>query len=458
MFLTPFFPYQRRWLSDPAQFKIGLWARQTGKDFTCAAEAVLDCFQRQTHWLILAAGERQALESLQKVKYWADRLNRMVHRVHRKPAARLVGNASEVQFPNGSRITALPSKPQTVRGYSANIILTEFAFHEDPEAIWRAVFPSVSNPLRGGVKKLRIITTPNGQGNFFHRLWQDSNRFSKHRVTIHEAAAEGLPVDLPMLREGLFDPEAWSQEYECEFLDGHSVLLPYEPIESCESSDATESSTPQILSTHRGELFAGIDFGRKQDLTVCWLLEKLPASSALGGPKANLTPSSPAFITREVLVLEKMSTPAQLELLRPRMARVRRACIDYTGAGVGLGDLLAEEFGGVTSKDPPLAAYTHRLPPSGRMELCQFTNGLKQELFPSLRAAFERRRLAIPSSSAIRDDLHSVQKFVTSHGHLTFRASHTSDGHSDRCTALALALHAAETARALACANTVVVP
>ena len=29
-----------------------------------------------------------------------------------------------------------------------------------PEAIWRAIFPSVTNPLSGGPKKLRIITTP----------------------------------------------------------------------------------------------------------------------------------------------------------------------------------------------------------------------------------------------------------------------------------------------------------
>ena len=34
--------YQRAWLSDRSRFKIGLWARQTGKDYTCAAEAVID--------------------------------------------------------------------------------------------------------------------------------------------------------------------------------------------------------------------------------------------------------------------------------------------------------------------------------------------------------------------------------------------------------------------------------
>ncbi len=444
MILSTFFPYQRRWLCDHSQFKIGLWARQTGKDFTCAAEAVLDCLQRPTHWLILAAGERQARESLEKVKQWASHFQRQMRHSPRPVALRFVANASELQFANGSRITALPSKPQTMRGYSANIILTEFAFHDDCAAIWRAVFPSVSNPLRGGLKKLRIITTPNGQGNFFHRLWHDSNRFSKHRVTIQEAAAQGLPVNLTSLREGLFDPDAWAQEYECEFLDGSSVLLPYELIDSCESDEATETTTPQFLSTLKGELFAGIDFGRKQDLTVCWLIEKLPSNK---------------FLTREVLVLDRLSTPAQMEVLHPRIARVRRACIDYTGAGVGLGDLLAEEFGS-NHKGPK---YTHRLAPrnlpmAGRIELCQFTSALKNELFPTLRAAFERGRILIPKSTAIREDLHGMQKFVSGHGQLTFRAAHTVDGHSDRCTALALAVRAAENSPPLTCATSVDVP
>ena len=67
--LGGFLKYQKAWLADGSRFKIGLWARQTGKDFTCAAEAVLDCIETpRCHWLILACGERQAKESLEKAK------------------------------------------------------------------------------------------------------------------------------------------------------------------------------------------------------------------------------------------------------------------------------------------------------------------------------------------------------------------------------------------------------
>ena len=71
-----FLPYQRQWMLDHSRFKIGLWARQTGKDFTCAAEAVFDCILHpKTTWLILASGERQALESFAKAKDWAEICN-----------------------------------------------------------------------------------------------------------------------------------------------------------------------------------------------------------------------------------------------------------------------------------------------------------------------------------------------------------------------------------------------
>ena len=415
-----FFPYQQRWLRSNDLFKFGLWARQTGKDYVCAAEAAYDCATHaDRHWLILACGERQARESLLKAREWARRLEEEAAAGATFAAVKRE-SATEILFENGSRVTAIPAKPGTARGYSANVILTEFAFHDDPEEIWKAIFPTVSNPLRGGAKKLRVISTPNGQGNFFHKLWTDSTIFYKELLNIYQARADGLPIDLATLRAGILDPEAWAQEYECHFLDGTSVLLPYELIDQCESPDASITSSVEQLSARQGELFLGIDFGRKQDLTVCWTLERA------GGE----------LWTREVLALPRMSTPDQFERLLPRVRRARRACIDYTGAGIGLGDLLAQHF--------PIA--NSPTDPAGRIELCRFSTSLKEEIFVKLRAAFERRKIRIPHQQEIRDDLHGMHRHVSSGGHISFRASHTADGHSDRCTALALALRASETA------------
>ena len=67
----------------------------------------------------------------------------------------------------------------------------------------------------------------------------------------------------------------------------------------------------------------------------------------------------------------------------------------------------------------------------------------KREIFPKLRRAFEApTKLRIPISTEIREDLHAMRQ-VVKNGEYNCTAPRTAEGHSDRCTALALALRAA---------------
>jgi phage FluMu gp28-like protein len=302
--------------------------------------------------------------------------------------------------------------------------LTEFAFFENPDETWRAILPSITNPLRGGQKKVRLITTPNGIGNKAHEIWaanyqQPNGKWSCHFVDIYTAVKDHLPVDIEELKSALNDPEGWAQEFECQFLDAQSVLLPYELIAACESEEATATVPAEFWQfTPVNPIEIGIDFGRRQDLTVCW-------SNARLGDVAQ---------TVEVLELAGMSTPDQVALLRPRIERARRVCLDYTGPGIGMGDYLAREFG---EWKPDGHQY-------GKIELCVFSQGLKVELFSKLRMAFEGRNLRVPVNRAVREDLHSVNRVTSETGGITYRAPRGAGGHADRCTALALALRAGQ--------------
>jgi|GEM_PF-3848281 len=165
-------PYQRRWADDTSRWKFGLMARQTGKDFCSAEEGVRDCFMHEknggkTTWLIAAPSERQSIESLAKWKEWTEayKLAEADILEEREGGSEALLKSVTIIFPRGSRVIAVPGRPDTVRGYSANVLLTEFAFFENPEQTWRAIVPAVTNPLRGGVKKVRLLTTPNGIGN-----------------------------------------------------------------------------------------------------------------------------------------------------------------------------------------------------------------------------------------------------------------------------------------------------
>ncbi len=100
-------PYQSAFAANNSRFKIGLGARPTGKDFTCAAEAVFDRVRNpKTNWLIVAAGERQAIESLEKAREWADHLKFHIENYSVSSGTSYRNASAEIKFYNGS-----PSAP-----------------------------------------------------------------------------------------------------------------------------------------------------------------------------------------------------------------------------------------------------------------------------------------------------------------------------------------------------------
>jgi phage FluMu gp28-like protein len=412
--------YQFKAQQDGSRFKAAVWSRQIGKDFTFSGETVADCLTRTTAWMVAAPSERQSLDSLEQDKLWAEAYDLHIadYRETREGNhSETLLKSAEVTFSNGSKITAVPGKPDTVRGKSVNVRITEFDFLENPTATWRAILPSITNPLRGGEKKVRVYSTPNGVGSQMHKIvtkgdTDDGFKWSTHVCTLLHAVLCGLPVDWKQLRAAMDDPEGFLQECLCQFLDTSNVLLPYELIALAEDFEATERwDFLQAGTSH--PVFLGIDFGRTNDPTVCWTLQTV----------------GDIDWTREVLVLEKMDSPDQQQILRDRIKGATRVCFDYTGPGIGLGDYLVKEHGEWKPTE-------HKF---GKIELCTFTAGFKRELFPRLRSRFTApTRLRIPVSIAIREDLRQMQQVISS-GEYNYWSPRTKKGHSDRCTALALA-------------------
>ncbi len=433
------YPRQRKIIDDPAQQIIAVTTRQFGKSLVTSGKAVHSCLTDPgVTWVCMSAGERQSLEWQAKAKEWFEAYRMVIRDVAEDRGGLGEGllRQTEILFTNGSRILAIPANPSTARGYSAHIILDEFAYHEDPDKIWSAMFPSSSNELAGTFlprwramlkgesidlrRKLRVIvvSTFNGKGNKFYDLWEkaEANGYSPHKVTIHDAVADGMPLDIARLQKGLDDPDAWAQEFECLPTDTSNVLLPYDLIATAESADAVEATGQDFFERKGNPVFCGIDFGRQHDPTVCWTLEQI----------------GDILWTREVLVLKNTSSPDQLEILSSRIQRSQRTCFDYTGPGVGLGDYMKKAFGEFKPAEHSF----------GKVELFVFTQKSKQELFPRLRRAFESPcKVRVPISRAIREDLHAMHQ-VINNGVYNYWAPHTREGHSDRCTALALAVRA----------------
>lgn len=419
-------PFQRRIYDDRSRFVAWLASRQIGKSFTGAARCVGKAMLTpKTDLLVVSPSERQSYEAVLKCRDWAEAFSFAIsEQLDERDAPGALMKSATIVFPNKSRIIAVPGKPDTVRGFSAHVWMDEFAFFEDPDATWKAVFPSISNSLRGQ-KDLFISSTANGKGGrgarFFKICSGAAQGWSVHTTTILDAAP-ALGADVEALRKAIDNEEAWAQEYMCEFLDSSNCLLPYDIIALAESAEATTHCDPALYAPEsKAQLYLGIDFGRTNDPTVCWTLEKV----------------GDVFWTREVLVLRDTSTPDQQAALDRRIRKARRVAFDYTGPGIGLGDYLGKDHG---IHDPAKHKF-------GKLELCTFTAGFKREIFPKLRRAFEAPvKLRVPVDVECREDLHEMQQIVKN-GEYSYAARRTAEGHSDRCTALALAWRAAAQAK-----------
>lgn len=455
---VPTLPYQERWIQDDSQLKIAVWSRQSGKSFAAALRAVLKCMKGRTQYIILSKGERQSRLFMEKVKDFCATFKELRMLREYDEAPETDDKTMEVFFPEtGSRIIGLPANPDTARGYSGHIVLDEFAFHGDAHKIYAACFPIITRGY-----SIEVISTPNGTAGKFYEIAKaaglagtrdtghgaretepgdsdvsripspESRLWSGHRVDIYDAVAAGLPAKIALLRSGCDDDETWRQEYCCEFISDAQNYIPVELISTCvheEAGDGIRDTGNGPRETQQGDLFLGVDIGRKRDLTVAWLFERV------GG----------ILWSRQLLTLKGVSFDEQERqigaLIEGRnagfqpaaggrqdagatRAAVRRCCVDQSGVGMMLAEHLVQRYGAV-------------------VEPVQFTAPLKERLAPMVKMAFQERTVRIPDNREVRADINSVKRFVTPAGNVRFDAEHTDRGHADRFWALAMVVNAA---------------
>jgi len=436
--------YQKDWFLDKSRFKIGMMSRQAGKSFGTSLEAVDDCMERRTTWVLLSAGERQSKELIATAAMHARAYSMAIQELDETFRAESTEYKQlTIALPNGSRIIGLPANPNTARGHSANILLDEFAFHKDSRAIWRALFPTVTRGF-----KLRIISTPQGKKNKFYDLWSTGEKYSKHRVDIYDAVRgglelkdeEGRPSTPEDLRAALNDEEGWAQEYLLEFLDEVSAFLTYDLISTVEHPqvhttpywvellvESAKRAHEEYLRSKidpgvdyeeifdgvefQGDLHLGMDIGRKRDLSVIWL-DRVVDRIAWTEAVIELS-KCPFFIQKKVL-WGLLGLPG-----------MRRGCIDETGIGAQLAEEAIERFG------------------EHMVEGITFTNANKEVLAGGLKTSIEDQACRIPVARTVRDSLHSIKRFQTPTGHFRFDAERTeATGHADHFWAKALSTHA----------------
>ena len=335
-------------------------------------------------------------------------------------------SAYVLRFANGKRINSMSSNPDAQAGKRGGRVLDEFALNPDPRKLWSIAYPGIT---WGG--SMEVISTHRGNKNFFNELIREireqgnPKNISHHKVTLQNALDQGFLYKLQQslgadderqamdegsyfdfVKSGCADEESFLQEFMCQPADDDSAFLEYDLIAACEYGRGVDWQLRE-----KGSLYAGIDIGRKNDLTVLWLMEKL----------------GDTLYTREVICLQNMRKSDQEQVLWPVIEQCERVCLDYTGLGIGWGDDAEDRFG------------------SNKVELVTFTAGVKEKLAYPVRSAMEERKLRLPYDKHVRADLRSITKQTTVSGNIRFTAERNKDGHADRFWALALAVEAAST-------------
>jgi phage FluMu gp28-like protein len=423
---------QQRWIKDDSRLKLMEKSRQIGISWATAYKAderTAKAGARHDQW-VSSRDDLQARLFIEDCKMWAKVLSMAA-----KDLGEIVIDdkkritAYVLEFTSGRRIHSMSSNADAQAGKRGGRILDEFALHPDPRKLWSIAYPGIT---WGG--SMELISTHRGSHNFFNQLIREirengnPKKISLHRITLQDALDQGflyklqqaLPLEdeiqsmdeaayFDFIRAGCADEESFQQEYMCNPADDDSAFLEYDLIASCEygSSEQWEYLFDD-LKTAKGQLYAGIDIGRKSDLTVIWVLEKL----------------GDTLYTRQIIELQNMKKSDQEKVFYPILDFIQRVCLDYTGLGIGWGDDAKDRFG-------------------SKVECVTFTNSVKELMAYALRGQFEDRKLRIPFNPKVRADLRAITKTTTTAGNIRFTAERTKDGHSDRFWALALAVHAA---------------
>ncbi len=422
-----FLPYQSRWITDNSRLKLMEKGRQIGLSWSTAYATVSRTAlvsAKHDQW-VSSRDDIQARLFLEDCKLFSGILDLAAQdlgEVALDPEGK--HTAYVLRFANAKRIHSMSSNPDAQAGKRGSRVLDEFALHPDPRKLWSIAYPGIT---WGG--NMEVISTHRGSHNFFNQLVREAResgnpkKISLHSVTLQDALDDGflyklqqsLPADderqemteaeyFDWVKSGAADEESFLQEYMCVAADDDAAFLEYDLIASAEYP-----TTTNWQAIEGRELYAGVDIGRKKDLTVLWIVERL----------------GDVLYTRHVEAMQNMRKSDQEKIIWPWLKRCNRACFDATGLGIGWADDAQDQFG----------EYA--------IEAVTFTPAVKEALAYPVRSKMEDRRIRIPYNQTIRSDLRSVTKQVTAAGNIRFTAERTPDGHADHFWALALAIHAA---------------
>ncbi len=384
------YAYQRTFYLDESRFRLCLKSRQIGFSFLIGFEVLIGALSRNKNQIVISASQDQSDIVRGYCRDWCEHLG-----------VEYLEDGNALILPGGKSAFFLPCNPRTVQGYSGDLYLDEFAWHMKSRLMWQAAAPIMTQ----GDLRLTVTSTPYTENDMFGELVtrpEKYTRFSRHTITIHDAKAAGLNVNIDDLLE-LFDEFSFAQAYECKFFADELSLLSPDEVRAAFDDDCLKYTSNWVD--------AGVDIGRYRDLTALVLSEQYQAEA------------EKLVAMRHMDTMEKMQFCAQKDHLAGVVEnwKIRRMSIDRTGIGANLAEDMQR-------------AYPSKVYP------VHFTRENKEEMALGVKKFFQSHKMRIPNNRDLVVQLHAIKRKPTEKG-FTYDADRNEQiKHADLFWALALSV------------------
>jgi hypothetical protein len=316
---VPFEPYayQAAYLDDANPRRLILKARQVGMSNVVAIEALYRAITHPDRQILMIS--RNGLLAQQLITYCRHTLGGLKH----QPGIDQE-NLSTLTFSNGSRILSLPAAPSTGRGFPASdLYLDEFAFAMYDQMIYESAVPALAPD-----GSLTVLSTPNGRGNMYFRLWSGQEGGEWSRRTIHWSDCPRYDEDWAERQRRNMTRQSFAQEYDCDFIaSGDNVFDPDDLVKAKQNWNPDPEGCDEIINAW--------DIGRRNDHSVGITIGRRPTEVVVFGDDGKPLRLETRDIWHEI-EYDRMLVPypvVQTSIEDRHRARKGRTYVESNGVG-----------------------------------------------------------------------------------------------------------------------------
>lgn len=392
---------------------IGVFCRQSGKSETISKVA---CYLSETprqNILIFAPTDRQS-------GLIADKIRNTIHLIPQGLNFYCLRESQrEFEFNNGSKIICetVGDKGETIRGYTANVIILEEA-----GSIKDSIIHSVILPM-GLTTNAKIIKigTPRGKNHFFESSKDPS--YKVHQYDYNYAVKEKLMTMeyVEEMRRGTSDI-IFRTEYNAEFIEDQDAYFTYELIENCKDNSLNYENKEK---TEGCTYYMGCDIARLGQDSTCLLILKKIGTSAVVDRIIEIPKSTLDVVIERIVELHNFY-------------RFQRIFIDETGLGAGVTDVLAKTFNmPKLQQGKQMVGFAKQTDYGDKIVGVKFTMQSKLDMFSNLKVLMQNGKLKYPPHPKLIAQLRDFRYELTENQNI--KLHHSEYGFDDFVDALALA-------------------